>query len=227
MTASPVRRQETLTPGQRAGLHAAARHPHGYLPPSVVVRDLVGLVGLGLAEPLERQPDGAHTRSPRCRITARGVRRVAREPRPRLILVPCSATKSPVPAAEVHEMYRGSYHRAARRAAQALVTGTDAQVLVISAKFGLLRDDDRILHYDLRAGQHGTVTGEVLRRQAHHLSVSGAQVTVLAGKTYAALARGAWRDLHHPLSHARGIGDHLAFFASLYGPGRRTAAPGH
>lgn len=118
-------------------------------------------------------------------------------------------------------MYCGSYHRAARRAANALATGPYSQVLVLSAKFGLLQTGDRILHYDMRAGQHGTVTGEVLRRQAHYLAVSGAEATVLAGKAYAALARSAWPALHHPVDGARGIGDHLAFFASLYGPAGR------
>lgn len=218
-------RDAELTAGQRAGLHAAVRHPRGHLPPSVFVRDLVGLVDLGLAEPVPLQPEGAYTRSPRCVVTGRGRERAAHEPNPRLILVPCSSAKAELPVAQAQEMYRGSYHRAARRAADVLAAGTDTQVLVISAKFGLLRSEDRILRYDLRAGQHGTVAGDALRRQAHFLAVSGAEVTVLAGKAYAALARGAWPDLRHPLAGARGIGDHLAFFASLYRPGRQMDPP--
>ncbi|MFE1190062.1 DUF6884 domain-containing protein [[Kitasatospora] papulosa] len=215
-----------LTAGQRAGLHAAALHPDGHLPPRVPVRDLVDLVARGLADPLPRQPCGAHARSPRCLITNRGRERAVHEPRPQLILVPCSSAKADLPVAPAQEMYRGSYHRAARRAADALAAGAaHTHVLVLSAKFGLLRAEDRILHYDLRAGQHGTVTGKVLRRQAHHLAVSGAEVTVLAGKTYAALAREAWPQLRHPVAGARGIGDHLAFFASLYDSGGRTAPP--
>lgn len=87
MTDSPGARPGDLTAGQRAGLHAAAVHPHGHLPPPVLVHDLVGLVGLGLAEPLASQPPGMYARSPRCLITTRGLERVAREPRPRLILV--------------------------------------------------------------------------------------------------------------------------------------------
>ncbi|MGW2686375.1 DUF6884 domain-containing protein [Streptomyces sp. NPDC001414] len=218
-------RAADLTTGQRAGLHAAVRHPRGHLPPAVLVHDLVGLVERRLAEPVPRQPEGAHTRSPRCLITDRGRERAAHEPNPRLILVPCSSAKADLPVAQAQEMYVGSYHRAARRAADALAAGTDTHVLVLSAKFGLLRAEDRILHYDLRAGQHGTVAGDVLRRQAHDLAVSGAEVTVLAGKAYAALARCAWPDLHHPLAGARGIGDHLAFFASLYHPGRQMDPP--
>ncbi|MER6442322.1 hypothetical protein ABT275_39240 [Streptomyces sp. NPDC001185] len=96
---------------------------------------------------------------------------------------------------------------------------------MLSAKFGLLRAEDRILHCDLRAGQHGTVAVDVLRHQAHALAVSGAEMTVLAGKAYAALARCAWPDLHHPLTGARGIGEHLAFFACLYRPGRPMDPP--
>lgn len=219
----PARHQGKLTAGQRAGLHAAVVHPRGHLPPSVPVRDLISLVDLGLAEPVARQPAGMHARSPRCLITRQGRERTAHEPRTRLILVPCSSAKSDLPVAEAHEMYRGSYHRAARRAADALAASPDTHVLVISAKFGLLRAEDRILHYDLRAGQQGTVTGEMLRRQAHYLAVSGAEVTVLAGKAYAALARDVWPALHHPVADSRGIGDHLAFFASLYSPGPHAA----
>lgn len=222
MTQSPT---AALTAGQRAGLNAAARHSRGHLPPCVLVRDLVRLVDLGLAEPVARQPDGVHTRSPRCLITGRGQERAAREPSPKLILVPCSSAKADLPVAQAQEMYLGSYHLAARRAADALAAGPDTQVLVLSAKFGLLRAEDHILQYDLRAGQLGTVTGAALRRQAHYLAVSGAEVTVLAGKAYAAVARGAWPDLRHPVAGSRGIGDHLAFFASLYRPGRQKVPP--
>ncbi|WP_217223137.1 DUF6884 domain-containing protein [Streptomyces anulatus] len=216
----------SLTTLQRAGLHAAALHSGGHLPPCVPIADLVGLVARGLADPVPRQPDGAFTRSPRCLISGRGREHAAREPHPQLILVPCSSAKLDLPLAPAWEMYRGSYHRAALRAAHALAAGgVGTQILVLSAKFGLLQAEDHILHYDLRAGQRGTVTAGVLRRQAHHLAVSGAEVTVLAGKAYATLAREMWPRLRHPLTGSRGIGDHLAFFASLYGPGRQTGPP--
>lgn len=128
--------------------------------------------------------------------------------------------KLDVPVAPAGEMYVGSYHVASRRAAEAASSGGAAQVLTLSAKFGLLLDEDRILHYDLRAGDSGTVAPEVLVRQAHFLGVSAARVTVFAGKAYAELARQEFRPgLEHPLE-GRGIGQHLAFFADLYRHGR-------
>lgn len=164
---------------------------------------------------------GPLTRAPRFRITGRGRDRARAEPLPSVLLVPCSMGKLDVPVAPAAEMYVGSYHVAARRAAAAESADGSAQVLTLSAKFGLLRDEDRILHYDLRAGDSGTVTPQVLARQAHFLGVSAARVTVFAGKAYADLARTIWSGLEHPLE-GRGIGQQLAFFADLYRPGRPT-----
>ncbi|MFJ2217821.1 hypothetical protein ACIQVO_36615 [Streptomyces sp. NPDC101062] len=99
-----VSRAVGLTAGQRAALHAAVRHRDGHLPPSVLIRDLVGLVRLGLAEPVSRQPEGAHARSPRCVITSRGRESAAHEPNSQLILVPCSSAKAELPVAQAQEM---------------------------------------------------------------------------------------------------------------------------
>ncbi|MFF9785702.1 DUF6884 domain-containing protein [Streptomyces nigrescens] len=218
-----------LSTFQRAGLHAAAMHSEGHVPPSLAEGDLHQLSELGLIAPLAprvpRPPHGPLARGPRYRITSAGRSRARFEPLPQVLLVPCSMRKADVPAAPAGEMYVGSYHQASRRAAVA-AAGAQGQVLILSAKFGLLRAEDRIFKYDLRAGQIGTVTRAVLARQAHHLAVSAAAVTVLAGKKYADLARQVWPDLEHPLAGARGIGDHLAYFADLYAPHRRARTAG-
>ncbi|MFE7485056.1 DUF6884 domain-containing protein [Streptomyces sp. NPDC057552] len=209
---------------QRAGLHAAAVHAEGHVPPSVPDPEVQELGELGLVETIDAGGSdrfGPLSRAPRFRITSRGRDRVRAEPLPKVLVVPCSMGKIDVPVAPACEMYVGSYHVASRRAAAAASAGGAAQVLTLSAKFGLLLDEDRILHYDLRAGDSGTVAPEVLARQAHFLGVSAARVTVFAGKAYADLARTVWPGLEHPLE-GRGIGQHLAFFADLYRPGRRA-----
>ncbi|MFJ4700571.1 DUF6884 domain-containing protein [Streptomyces sp. NPDC088768] len=209
---------------QRAGLHAAAVHAEGHVPPSIPDPEVQELSELGLVETIAAAGAdrfGPLSRAPRFRITSHGRDRARAEPLPKLWVVPCSMGKLDVPVAPAGEMYVGSYHVASRRAAAAAAASGAAQVLTLSAKFGLLRDEDRILHYDLRAGDSGTVTPGVLARQAHFLGVSAAHVTVFAGKAYADLARTVWPGLEHPLE-GRGIGQHLAFFADLYRPGRRV-----
>ncbi|MER8119107.1 DUF6884 domain-containing protein [Streptomyces sp. NPDC094031] len=209
---------------QRAGLHAAAVHAQGHVPPSVPDPEVRELGEAGLIETIAAAGTarfGPLSRAPRFRITSRGRDRLRAEPLPEILVVPCSMGKLDVPVARAGEMYVGSYHVASRRAAAAASAGGAAQILTLSAKFGLLRDEDRILHYDLRAGDSGTVAPEILARQAHFLGVSAARVTVFAGKAYADLARTVWPALEHPLE-GRGIGQHLAFFADLYNPGRRV-----
>lgn len=138
-----------------------------------------------------------------------------------MVLVPCSARKADLPGGSAETMYQpGSYHLAAKQAAAAL-TAAGGQWLILSAKYGLLRPGDQILDYDLKAGGAGTVSATHLRRQAHELAVTGAYVTVLAGRAYAELARAVWpHGLHEPLATLGGIGRHRAYFADRYDPGR-------
>ncbi|MFD7554191.1 DUF6884 domain-containing protein [Streptomyces sp. NPDC059835] len=217
-----------LSWGQRAALHAAAVHPAWHIPAAAAEDDLQILESLGLIEPITPGPSYGRglALTPRWVLSSAGRNRVTLTPRPQLIVVPCSMRKSGQTVAPADEMYTGSYHLAARKAAFAL-SGEESRPLILSAKYGLLRLEDRILDYDLKAGQAGTVGGAALRRQAHHLAVSGCRTTVLAGKQYAELARHVWPDLHHPLAGARGIGDHLSYFAAQYGSSSsRTAGSG-
>ncbi|MEJ8640018.1 DUF6884 domain-containing protein [Streptomyces sp. MS2.AVA.5] len=219
MPQQPARSREAgLSWEQRAGLSSAQLHSAGHVPATVRGADLKELDRRGLVELLAGITPGdldRPCRVPQFRITPAGRLHVAAAPRPHLVVVPCAMRKSGQPVAPAGEMYVGSYHRAARRAACA-AAGNEGRVAILSAKFGLVWPSDRILDYDLRAGQPGTISAQTLRRQAHHLAVAGCRVTVLAGSRYAALARQVWSDLQHPLAGARGIGDHLAFFAGQY-----------
>lgn len=202
----------------RAEVQAAMLHPHGELPVSATPGDVEILEGFGLIA----GAGGACSSWPWA-VTELGRRVASAWPREQAVVIPCSYRKEPLPAGPAGVMYaRGSYHRAARRAAQAMTAG-GGQWAVLSAKYGLLRPQDVILTYDLRAGQPGTVSGQVLARQAHHMAISGALVTVLAGQAYGDLVSGVWPQAHRPLSGMRGIGEHLRYFAAR-GVAARTLA---
>ncbi|MFI1890506.1 DUF6884 domain-containing protein [Streptomyces jumonjinensis] len=231
-----------LTAVQRRWLHTAAAHPEGHLPEAVNLRTVRALGAAGLIEWARSyatdSPVAETLWKPRAgevRVTAAGRRRAAREGRERVVIVACGGRKAvytdgprkgePVIGARAGELYTGSYHRAARRAADALTRGGRAgRVLILSARWGLVELSQHLLNYNLRAGDVGTVDGETLRRQAHELGISGAAVTVLGGRAYAELAWEVWGDsLDTPLAGTRGIGEQLARLADLYDPARRPA----
>lgn len=136
-------------------------------------------------------------------------------PPPKRLVIVSGAGKDMRFAAPAGEMYTGSYHRAARRAAAALATpGTVAMIL--SAWYGLLRLDDEIVRYEMRLGHRDAITAEGLRDQAEQLGVlNTVDVTVLAPAAYANLATTVWPHARRPLDGTRGIGDQLARFAAI------------
>ncbi|GAB2468358.1 hypothetical protein GCM10027187_40690 [Streptosporangium sandarakinum] len=143
----------------------------------------------------------------------------------RVVIVPCGGKKADtttaVPAAD---LYVGSYHRAARRAADTLTAG-GGRVLILSALHGLVPLDQLVAPYELRAGQAGTVTGETLHAQAAALGITDADVTVLGGRAYVELARQVWPNLNAPLAGTRGIGEQMARLAAIYKPTPARQAP--
>ncbi|MEU7153861.1 DUF6884 domain-containing protein [Streptomyces sp. NPDC045456] len=227
-----------LTPVQRRWLHTAAAHPEGFLPASVNLRTARALGAAGLVQwtrPQGRTVPVAEAvwklDAGEVRITAAGRRRAAAEERERVVIVACGGRKAvyadgvrkgePVIGARAGELYVGSYHRAMRRAADALTQGgRSGRVLILSAKYGLVELDRHLLNYDLKAGDPGTVDGETLRRQAHELGISGAVVTVLGGRAYVELAGEVWDEFAAPLAGTRGIGEQLARLAAIYDPAR-------
>ncbi|GAA4209032.1 hypothetical protein GCM10022252_74950 [Streptosporangium oxazolinicum] len=139
-----------------------------------------------------------------------------------VVIVPCGGKKLDVPA-PAGELYTGSYHRAARRAADALTTN-GGRVLILSALHGLVPLDQMLAPYELRAGQPGTVSAETLRAQAAALGIDAyAHITVLGGRAYVELAAQVWPTLTAPLAGTRGIGEQMARLAAIYKP--TPAAP--
>jgi hypothetical protein len=88
------------------------------------------------------------------------------------------------------------------------------QVLVLSAKYGLLGLDDEIENYDLRMGDEGSVNGSTLRQQVTMNGDGDARVIVLGSAPYVELVREAWPDAEALLSG--GIGVQLKQLADIY-----------
>ena len=141
----------------------------------------------------------------------------------RLIIIACGARKADCFEAPAGQMYIGSYHRAARRAADAISTPGD-QVMILSARYGLLDPTDRIVRYEMRLGNRYAITAQGLREQAEQLGLlNTAQVIVLAPAAYANLAAQVWPHAHLALAGTRGIGEQMARLAAL-AAGRATIA---
>ena len=128
-------------------------------------------------------------------------------PAPALVIVPCGKAKRSA-AAPARELYTGSYHRSAMRAAQAIAARTPGtKVAILSARHGLILDLDAMIEpYELTVGQDGAIAPAQLRRQAAAAGLARAEVTVLGGARYTKLARAVWADAAAPLACDGGMG---------------------
>lgn len=144
-----------------------------------------------------------------------------------LIVIPCGARKLDRPA-RAADMYVGSYHRACRRAADAL---RPDRLLILSARHGLLGLDDEIEPYDTPHGAADAVPARVVREQAVRLGIESLDpVVVLGGARHVALAKTVWPHARTPLSGTRGMGEQVARLAEMarsagLRPGSDVTAP--
>ncbi|MGW7264495.1 DUF6884 domain-containing protein [Streptomyces sp. NPDC054842] len=131
---------------------------------------------------------------------------------PELVVIPCGSRKLGS-AARAADMYVGSYHRACRRAAEAL---RPALLLILSARHGLLDLDDVIEPYDTRHGAAESVTAEILLEQAASRGLLPRDpVVALGGARHVSLVRGVWPHTLMPLAGTRGMGEQMARLAAL------------
>lgn len=131
---------------------------------------------------------------------------------PELIVIPCGARKLDH-RARAADMYTGSYHRACRRAAEAM---RPDRLLILSARYGLLGPDDEIEPYDTAHGAPGAVTAAVLLDQAAGRGIVALDpVVVLGGARHVALAKAVWPHALTPLSGTRGMGEQVARLAAI------------
>ncbi|MFD6918894.1 DUF6884 domain-containing protein [Streptomyces sp. NPDC059944] len=140
---------------------------------------------------------------------------------PELVVIPCGSRKLDR-RAPAGDLYLGSYHRACRRAAEALEPG---RLLILSARYGLLDLDDVIEPYDTPHGAADSITADAVLEQARQRDVIlRGPVVALGGARHVSLVRAVWPEALTPLAGTRGMGEQMARLAELRRgrPGRRT-----
>lgn len=131
---------------------------------------------------------------------------------PELVVIPCGSRKLGRPA-RAADMYIGSYHRACRRAAEAL---RPERLLILSAGYGLLDLDDIIEPYDTPHGAAGAATAERLLEQAAERGIVHLDpVVTLGGARHTALVHTVWPYARTPLAGTRGMGEQMARLAAI------------
>ncbi|MEV7245169.1 DUF6884 domain-containing protein [Streptomyces sp. NPDC093248] len=203
-----------ITPAQRRALLAGARDPIGLLPKSVNLRTLasladIGYVGLDQSRDVLRGQEatrdaldvwgGALTEDGWQRARAEGAGRF------RIVVVGCGKAKQDR-RVTAGAMYVGTFHGSCRETANALLQDGGRQY-ILSAAHGLLDLSTQIDPYDITVGDPGSVSADFVQAQVRERGIESAEVTVLAGSKYVALARHSWPDLQAPLAGAGGIGE--------------------
>jgi hypothetical protein len=116
-----------------------------------------------------------------------------------LYIVPCSGDKAAAPA-KAAEFYTGSMFRHTLAAAEALAAwdaaaGTEARVLILSAKHGLVELDEVVAPYDVKMGDAESIDAAELVFQAGELVDDETEVYALLPKSYFAVLDEALRAL--------------------------------
>ncbi|QDN75090.1 hypothetical protein FNV64_05200 [Streptomyces sp. S1A1-7] len=131
---------------------------------------------------------------------------------PELVVIPCGSRKLGR-RARAADLYVGSYHRACRRAADAL---RPDRLLILSARYGLLDLDDVIDPYDTPHGAADAITAQALLKQATVRDIVLLDpVVALGGARHVDLVRTIWPLAHTPLAGTRGMGEQMARLAVL------------
>lgn len=145
--------------------------------------------------------------------------------RPDLVVISCGGKKANHPA-PAWKLYTGPYFRECRTAARALRATHGYRIL--SALHGLVEPSTVLAPYEKRMGQPGSVTAEVLRRQAEDSGLHDLEhVVILAGRDYVTAARAVWPHACAPLLEAPGLGHQrsLLFKIQMRGTVECTPSP--
>ena len=132
--------------------------------------------------------------------------------KPELVVIPCGSRKLDQPA-RAADLYIGSYHRACRRAADAL---RPDRLLILSARYGLVDLDDVVEPYDTPHGATDAVTSQLILEQATLRGIARLDpVVALGGARHVRLIHSVWPHALTPLAGTRGMGEQMARLVAL------------
>jgi hypothetical protein len=120
-----------------------------------------------------------------------------------LVVIPCGKAKLAL-AAPAKDLYTGTFFRLALRAARALTS--EARILILSGRHGLVGLQDVLEPYDLRLGQPFSLPAMDVVRQADRIGLLRERPILLLPAAYDLVATQAWPRSRNPLRGASGIG---------------------
>ncbi|MCI0339330.1 MAG: YaaA family protein [Acidobacteria bacterium] len=126
----------------------------------------------------------------------------------RIVIISCGKQKLTCPAL-ARELYTGLYFKATL--GYALTIAPVENIFVLSAKYGLVRLDDRLKPYDLKMGEAGSVTCQKVLRQAERMGIAGRSVVALGGSRYVRIIRSLWSSVETPLDGKGGLFRQIAW----------------
>lgn len=133
----------------------------------------------------------------------------------RHIIIPCGAAKRTEPC-HAGDMYIGAMHRLARQAADAIIAHGGGNLIILSARYGLISPHAWIAPYEQRINKPGAVTADELRTQAADFGLNDDTVIALLPKPYSnALRNASIRIDHDVLTGTRTMGEQRHRLAQL------------
>ena len=114
-----------------------------------------------------------------------------------ICIIPCGKAKQEH-ASPAHAMYIGGYHKMCRRYAQTFAN--NEAIFILSAKYGLLANDDMVQPYSLTLGQAGAVTAHYVNQQAIRFGITEETCVALGGVRYTKLCQAVWPTASVPLA---------------------------
>jgi cytoplasmic iron level regulating protein YaaA (DUF328/UPF0246 family) len=111
------------------------------------------------------------------------------------IIITCGSKKSITPS-RAELMYLGSHFK--RCLSWAKSKSSQDKIFILSAKYGLLKLDQKINPYDLRMGQEGCVDFNFVKNQAIELNIIDNQIYSTAGKEYRNILDQVFKNIKYP-----------------------------
>lgn len=112
------------------------------------------------------------------------------------IIISCCGKKRNHPC-RANQIYISSLFKAGYAWAESITISDN--IFIISAKYGLIKSNEIIEPYNLQMGDKGSIDVELLKKQAHDLSLMDQNIYLLAGSKYIDRVNKIGLRFHNPL----------------------------